>query len=68
MTGRAAPLAADTDDGQASDDASAPVPRSVQTFAQAVRFARHRIVIDKGDPRGFAFDAFGPAELTLVQA
>jgi hypothetical protein len=38
-----------------------------EAFAPAIQLARHHIVIGKGDPRGFAFSAFGPAELSLVQ-
>jgi hypothetical protein len=37
-------------------------------LVQAAQFARQRIVIDKEDARGLAFDAFGPAGLTLVRA
>jgi len=62
MTGRAAPSTALIDDDQA------PTPKSTQEFAQAVRIARRRIVMDKGNPRGFVFGAFGPAELGLLQA
>ncbi|WIM93244.1 CHAT domain-containing protein [Actinoplanes oblitus] len=43
-----------------------PIGRALP-FAGAVRAARHRIVIDKGDARGLAFAAFGPAELALVR-
>jgi hypothetical protein len=42
-------------------DTTAPQP-----LADAVREARRRIVVDGKDPRGFLFDAYGPAELTLA--
>jgi hypothetical protein len=38
------------------------------SFAEAVRRARQSIVVDRRDPVGFAFDAFGPADLRLTRA
>jgi hypothetical protein len=35
-------------------------------FAAAVAAARRSLVLEKGDVRGFAFEAFGPAELVLT--
>jgi hypothetical protein len=65
MTGRAVPAPANHDGGDREQPQLAPV--AACTFAQAMRVARHRIVIDDKDPRGFVFGAFGPAELTLFQ-
>ena len=62
MTGRIDEPGARAGQGQVS------APTSALQFAPAIRLARHHIVIGKEDPRGFAFSAFGPAELSLVQA